>query len=351
MKPFIVKVISKSRSSNLEEVSRLNVHTGVTNESNLGLIHGKVDLTRNAVGHVSVFPEPVSEEVASARPSPVKSTGTSASNGAETPPNVKGSSGTRKGIGKLESAIQRLAQNALNNASSSTPSPTLEEDKEGKKGEYPGGEHNADGSDDFMNFETTDKEATLGQHKCDLCPFTGRSFRILKHHRRTHFLYRPYGCKYCALKSFYIANIRSHCELKHPGKPSTYLQFEKPMVLELNTKDRRLDPSLTGQAASSIQKTDVDNDDESMLSLPSRMLPPLSKEDLALAEQDGLLNTPPEDSSQQYNIPVGPVICPLCPHFLPSSLELRKHLSNSHPGYGPYKCGILLGHTEVQEKH
>ena len=34
----------------------------------------------------------------------------------------------------------------------------------------------------------------------------------------------------------------------------------------------------------------------------------------------------------------GPVICPLCPHFLPSSQELRKHLTSSHPGYGPYKC-------------
>ena len=341
MKPYIVKVISKSRSTSL----------GGNQNSNQGTTTF-IEQSISSQNTVSVFPEPVSDSASSStRPSPDKSVGTPASSGAGTPTNIKGNNNSSKKVGsrfgKLESAIQRLAQNALNNASSSsaTPSPTMMENAEHRDGDSWDGDQITDTSNptSFITEDITEDLSTPGQNKCDLCPFIGKSFRILKHHRRTHFSYRPYGCKYCALKSFYIANIRSHCELKHPGKPSAYLQFEKPTVLQLDTSDRRLDKSLTSKSSNS-QNTSADNEDDSILGLSSKMLPPLSKEDLALAEQGGLLDPQGEEgSAPPSNEPVGPVICPLCPHFLPSSLELRKHLSSSHPGYGPYKCGYCSG--------
>ena len=354
MKPYIVKVISKNRSSSLGGTQNSTSGIVTNAKPSLTLIHGKIDLPQNVIGQkfTVVFPGPVSKtEPSSFRPSPEKSIGTPASSGAGTPTNIKGNNAANKkigsrGIGKLESAIQRLAQNALNNASSSsaTPSPTFVENREVNDTEHWDDDQSADNlTPGFVNEEITEDLSTPGHHKCDLCPFIGKSFRVLKHHRRTHFSYRPYGCKYCALKSFYIANIRSHCELKHPGKASAYLQFEKPSVLQLDTSDRRLDKSLTGKSSSASQNSSADNEDDSILGLSSKMLPPLSKEDLALAEQGGLLDAPAEEGSLPSNEPVGPVICPLCPHFLPSSLELRKHLSSSHPGYGPYRCGYCSG--------
>ena len=322
MRPFIVKVVSRGRSNAGEIAGDAPSKPRVAQD--------KMDFRQ-----VSVFPGPLSGDDSVLRPSPDKSIGTSASSEAGTPP-VGKSTGAKKGMGKLESAIQRLAQNALN-ASRATPSPT----PAGSAGDsdYSEGELRIDESPSLVTVDLPEDHAVTGVYNCDLCPFIGKSLRILKHHRRTHFSYRPYGCKYCALKSFYIANIRSHCELKHPGKPNTYLQFEKPSVLELNTNDRRLDRIHSAQSSTDVQLEADKNEEDSILSLASKMLPPLSKEDLALAEQGGLLGTSQEDSFQPTSGLGGPAICPLCPHFLPNSFELHKHLNSSHPGYGPYRCG------------
>ncbi len=334
MKPFIVKVI-RSRNAPVDGLeSTSGSGLGLKQPTLITIAPRQMNFARSGLSQVSVFPGPLSGDTASARPSPEKSVGTSASSESGTPPMGK----AKKGLGKLESAIARLAQNALNNASRATPSPTPADNTDAPSPVTTDGDYGVQ----LVSDDIAEDTSTPGQHKCDLCPFVGKTFRILKHHRRTHFSYRPYGCKYCALKSFYIASIRSHCEAKHPGKPSTYLQFEKPSIMALNFEDKRLDKSLTDQNGGSDQNADSDqNEEDGLLSFSSTSLPPLSKEDLAIAEQDGLLGGSADDSltSAPASTSVGPVICPLCPHFLPSSLELRKHLSSSHPGYGPYKCG------------